>query len=196
MVVCLYLIQIHISERIWTKRCTHLPLRLGEIVGLCMVRKCLTFFYLFDLRMERVQNPGHNMPAGARHFRYSVISVIIAGVNVTSRSRRHLPRAIRDSVISVILAGVTVTSRKWRSSRRHLPRVIRDSVISVILAGVSVTSRKWRSGRHLRVFYWKCRALWVMHKNAVKWTECMCVKMETWWDRKQVNKELQLQLLR
>jgi len=76
--------------------------------------------------MERVQNPEHKMAAGARHF--------------------------RDSVISVILAGVSVTSRKWRHSRRHLPRVIRDSVISVILAGVSVTSRKWRcSGWDLHV---------------------------------------------
>ena len=79
-----------------------------------MVRKCLTLFYLFDLlRWERVQNPGHNMAAGARHFRHSVVSVILAGVSVTSRSsRRHLPRVIRDSVISVILTRVSVTSRK------------------------------------------------------------------------------------
>jgi len=76
--------------------------------------KMFDFFYLFDLlRMQRVQNPGQNMAAGARHFRHSVISVIVAGVSVTSRcSRRHLFRVIRDSVISVILAGVTVTSRK------------------------------------------------------------------------------------
>ena len=126
----------------------------------CMVRKYLTLFYLFHLlRRERMQNPGHNLAAGARHFRHSVISVILAGVSVTSRcSRPHLPRVISDSVISVIHAGVrwsvdvSVTSRKWRSSRRHLPRAIRDSVISVILAGDSVTSRKWRcSGRHLHV---------------------------------------------
>jgi hypothetical protein len=31
--VCLYLIQIHISEPIWTKLCTHLPLGLEETVG-------------------------------------------------------------------------------------------------------------------------------------------------------------------
>jgi hypothetical protein len=30
--VCLYLIQIHISEPIWTKLCTRLPLRLEEVV--------------------------------------------------------------------------------------------------------------------------------------------------------------------
>ena len=79
-----------------------------------MVRKCLTLFYLSELlRWERVQNPGHNMAAGERHFRHSVISVILARVSVTSlSSRRHLPRVIRDSVISVILAGVSVTSRK------------------------------------------------------------------------------------
>ena len=51
-----------------------------------MVRKCLTLFNLFDLlRRQRVQNPGHNMAAGARLFRDSVISVILAGVSVTSR---------------------------------------------------------------------------------------------------------------
>jgi len=76
-----------------------------------MVPKCLTLFYLFHLlRRERVQNPRHNMAAGARHFRHSVISVILEGVSVTSRcSRRHLPRVSRDSVISAILADVSVT---------------------------------------------------------------------------------------
>jgi hypothetical protein len=76
--------------------------------------KMFGLFYLFDfLRREGVQNPGHNMAAGARHFRYSVISVILADVSVTSLcSRRDLPRVIHDSVISVILAGVRVTSRK------------------------------------------------------------------------------------
>jgi len=33
MFVCLYLIQIQISEPISTKLCTHLPLRLEETVG-------------------------------------------------------------------------------------------------------------------------------------------------------------------
>jgi len=89
----------------------------GRDRRVCMVRKCLTLFYLFDLlRRERVQNPGHNMAAGA-------VACDICPV-------------IRDSVICVIIAGVSVKSRKWRS-RRHLPRVIRDSVISVILAGVT-----------------------------------------------------------
>jgi hypothetical protein len=31
-------------------------------------------------------------------------------------------------------------------------------------------------------------------ENMEKWTECVCVKMETWWDGKEVNNELHLQL--
>jgi hypothetical protein len=162
MFVCMY--GTYTNPHFWTNLNQTLhtsPPSSGRDRRVCMVRKCLTLFYLFYLlRRERVQNPGHNMAAGAVAcdicpvIRDSVICVIIAGVSVKSRkwrSRRHLPRVIRDSVISVILEGVTVKSRKWRS-RRHLPRVIRDSVISMVLAGVNVTSRKWRcSGRHLRV---------------------------------------------
>jgi len=49
--------------------------------------KMFDIFYLFDrLRRERVPNPGHEMAAGARVFRDSVISVILAGVSVTSRN--------------------------------------------------------------------------------------------------------------
>jgi len=58
-------------------------------------------FYLFDLRRERVLNPRHEMAAGARVF--------------------------RDSVISVILAGDSVTSRKWCSRRQF--RVLTGSVV-------------------------------------------------------------------
>jgi len=49
---------------------------------------------------------------------------------------------IRGSLISVILAGVPLTSRKWR---RTDDRVIRHSVISLIPVGVRVTSRILRS---------------------------------------------------
>jgi hypothetical protein len=56
-----------------------------------MVRKCLTLFYLFYLlRRELVQNPGHNMAAGA-------VACDIYAV-------------IRDSFMSAILAGVSVKS--------------------------------------------------------------------------------------
>ena len=88
-------------------------------------------------------------------------------------------------------SGCRILGTKWLPAR-----VIRDNVISAILAGVSVTSRKWRcSRRQFRVL-----TVSVVHygqciKNAEKWPKCMCAKVETWWDRKQVNKELQLQLL-
>jgi hypothetical protein len=41
--VCLYLIQIHISEPIWTKLCTHLPLGLEETVGYVWSENVWTF---------------------------------------------------------------------------------------------------------------------------------------------------------
>jgi hypothetical protein len=91
---CLYLIQIHISEPIWTKLCTHLPLSLEETAGYVWYPKMFDLFYLFHLlRRERVPNPRHEMAAGAR--------------------------VLRDSVISMIFGGVGVTSRKWRCSRRQ-----------------------------------------------------------------------------
>jgi hypothetical protein len=139
--VCFYLIQ---NPHFWTnlkKNFAHTPSSSGRDRTVCMVRKRLTLFYHFDpVHRERVQNPGHNMAAGARHFRHSVISVI--------------------------LVSVCVTSRKWRCSGRY-SRVLTVSV----------------------VHYGQCI------KHAVKWTECICVKMETLWDRMQVNKALKLQLL-
>ena len=140
MFVCLYLIRIHISEPIWTKFCTHLPLRLEETVGYIWSENIWPFLIFYLLRRERVPNPRHEIAAGAGVF--------------------------RQSVITVILAGVSVTSRKWHCSRRQF-RVLTGSV----------------------VHYGWCI------QNAENWTECTCVKMETWWDRKQVNKGLQLQLL-
>jgi len=48
--------------------------------------KMFDLFYLFDLLCrERVPNPRHEMGAGARVIRDSVISVILAGVSVTSQ---------------------------------------------------------------------------------------------------------------
>jgi len=50
--------------------------------------KMIDLFYLFHLlRRERVPNPWHGMAAGARLFRDTVISVILAGVSVTSRKQ-------------------------------------------------------------------------------------------------------------
>jgi hypothetical protein len=42
-----------------------------------------------------------------------------------------------------------------------------DSVISVMYQTTFVRS------------YWKCLALWVMHRQRGEGTECMCVNMET-----------------
>jgi hypothetical protein len=112
MVFCSFSFVPYTNPHFWTNLNQTLhtsPPSSGRDRRVCMVQKCLTFSTLFDLRMERVQNPGHNMVAGARPFRHSVICVILKGVSVTSRcSRRHLLRVIRDSFKSVILAGVSL----------------------------------------------------------------------------------------
>jgi hypothetical protein len=97
--VCMYLIQIHISEPIGTKLCTRLPLCLEQTVGYVWVRNSWPlrpfgpFFF-----------SGHKMAAGATVFRDILISVVPAGVRMTSptwrcRWRRSNPRQtyIRDS---------------------------------------------------------------------------------------------------
>ena len=62
--VCLYVIQIHISEPISTAFCTRLPLFLEEVVGYVWTHNILTLFDLFDLFCQKpVQNSGHNMAA-------------------------------------------------------------------------------------------------------------------------------------
>jgi hypothetical protein len=116
---CLYLIQIHISEPIGTKLGTRLPLGLKETVGYVWVRNSLplrTFGPFFF--------SGHKMAAGATVFR-DILSVVPAGVRVTSPTYIVADGGvIRGSLISVILAGVPLTSRKLHSSRRqsHPPR--------------------------------------------------------------------------
>ena len=97
--VCLYIIQIHISEPISTKLCTHLSPWSGRGRRVYMVRKCSTFFTL--------------------------LTTVGSGCRILGT--KWLPAwVIRDSVISVILAGVSVTSRKWRCSRRQF-RVLWES---------------------------------------------------------------------
>jgi hypothetical protein len=91
MYVCMELIQIHISEPIWTKLCTHLPLGLEEVVGYVLTLNISTF----------------------PHFR-----PILSGASADSWAvvgcQRHTPpllRYIRDA------ARVGVTSRAWRALR-------------------------------------------------------------------------------
>jgi hypothetical protein len=74
----------------------------GRDRRVCMVRKCLNFSTILTLFVG----------SGCR----------ILG------TKWLLARVIRDSVISVILAGVSVTSRKWRCSRRQF-RVLTESVM-------------------------------------------------------------------
>jgi len=107
----LYVIQIHISEPILTKLCTHLPFGPEETVGYVWTQN----FWLFDLFHllcpERVPITGQKMAAECR-----------------LQDRRWLPaQVIRDSLISVILAGLSATSRKWRCSRQF--RILTASVL-------------------------------------------------------------------
>jgi len=151
--VCLYLIQIHISELISTKLCTHLPLCLEETVGYVWSENVWPFstFLSFFVRSEcRILGTTWLLAQDTSATGlYPWFLRVLEWRHIVADNTCPV---IRDSVTSMIFTGVIVTSRKWRSCRRHLPRVIRDSVISVILTGVSVTSRKWRCReRHLRV---------------------------------------------
>jgi hypothetical protein len=126
MFVCMELIQIHISEPIWTKLCTHLLLGLEEVEG--------------DLWTHNISN----FPPFRR-----ILLGEIADSSVDDGCRRQSP---------------------------PLLRYIRDA------ARVGVTSRTWRS---LCVLHRKRGEVNGMH---------VCVEMGTWWDGKEVDNELHLQL--
>ena len=120
------LIQIHISEPIWTKLCTHLPLGLEETVGYVWTRNSWTlrpfgpFFF-----------GGHCRIMGTRWLParpFSAIPLYPWFQLVFAWRHRHYVVAdgevIRGSLISVILAGVPLTLRKWSHSRRQPQRSI------------------------------------------------------------------------
>jgi hypothetical protein len=117
--VCMELIQVHISEPIWTKLCTRLPLGLEETVGYVSTRNSWPirpfgpFFFGGHCRIM-----GTRWPL-ARPF--SAIILYPWFQLVFSWRHRHYVvadgRVIRGSLISVILAGVPLMSRKWRRSR-------------------------------------------------------------------------------
>jgi len=144
----------------------------GRDRRVCMDPKFLTsstFWLLF--RWGPLQNHGHKMAAGATVFRDALISVIPAGVHVTSpswscRRRRSHPQQpyIRDSggsfsnVAEMTLQQTTESSatasyplfRRVFASRHGYyvqpdDGAIRHSVVSLIPAGVCVTSRILRS---------------------------------------------------
>jgi hypothetical protein len=126
MYVCMCLIQIHISEPIWTKLCTRLPLGLEETVGYVRARNSWPlrpfgpFFFRGQCRIMGTRwlparpfsaiplYPWFQLVFPWRHRHY-----VVAGGGV-----------IRGSLISVILAGVPLKSRKLRCSRRqsHSPQ--------------------------------------------------------------------------
>ena len=125
MYVCMKLIQIHISEPIWAKLCTRLPLGLEETVGYAWTRDSWPlwpfghFFFGAHCRIVGTRwlpaRPFSAIPL------YPWLQLVFA-----SRHRHYVVAdggVIRGSLMSVILAGVPLTSRKWRSRRQsHLPQ--------------------------------------------------------------------------
>jgi hypothetical protein len=119
--VCMELTQIHISEPIWTKICTRLPLGLEETVGYVWTRNFLPLRPFGSFFVE-----GHCRIMGARWLParpFSAITLYPWFQLVFAWRDRHEVVAdggvIRSSLISVILAGVPPTSRKWSCSRRQ-----------------------------------------------------------------------------
>ena len=122
MYVCMELIQIHISEPILTRLCTRLPLGLEETVGYVWTRYSwpLRLFGPFFFEGHcRIMGTRWLL---ARPF--SAIPLYPWFQLVFMRRHRHDVVAdggvIRGSLISMILAGVPLTSRKWRRSRRRI----------------------------------------------------------------------------
>jgi hypothetical protein len=111
--VSLYLIQIHISEPIGTTLCTRLPIGLEETVGYVWARNS------WPLRILGPFSLGGQ--DGCRRYRFPRYPYI-RGSSLCSRNvtdMLSLTAVIRGSLISVILAGVPLTSRKLHSSRRQ-----------------------------------------------------------------------------
>jgi hypothetical protein len=131
-----YRIQIYISEPFWTKLCTHLPLGLEEIVGVCMDLQYLTS---------------------------STFSTSSVGSECRILGRRWLQAQESSESWRVLFLCFSffvcvILGRRWLPAQ-----VIRDSAISVIAARVTVTSRILRCSGTVAPSYWRCLALWVMH---------------------------------
>jgi hypothetical protein len=115
------LTQIHISEPIWTKLCTHLPLGLEETIGYVWARNSwpLRPFGPFFFR-------GHCRIMGTRWlpaWPFSAITLYPWFQLVFVWHHQHYVvadgRVICGSHISMILAGIPLMSRKLRHSRRQ-----------------------------------------------------------------------------
>jgi len=121
MCVCMELIQIHISEPIWTKLCTRLPLGLEETIGYVWTRNSCPIWPFGSFSFG-----GHCRIMATRWLLarpFSAITLYPWFQLVFAWRHRHYVVAdggvIRGSLISVILVGVPLTSRKWRRSRRQ-----------------------------------------------------------------------------
>jgi hypothetical protein len=121
LVVCLYvcmeLIQIHISEPIWTRLCTLLPLGLEEAVAYVWTQNSwpLRPFGPFFCG-------GHCRIMGTRWLPaqpFSAIPLYSWFQLVFVWCHQHDVADGRVTRISLILAGVSLTSRKWCLSRRQ-----------------------------------------------------------------------------
>jgi hypothetical protein len=132
--VRLYLIQIHISEPIWTKLCTHIPLGLKETVGYVWFENVWPFLPSWPFSsVASAESSTRNgcwrkSSATALYTRFLLLLVWRHGNDVVADDifafcKSHpRQRYIRDS------SGVSVTSRKWRCSRRQF-RVLTASVV-------------------------------------------------------------------
>jgi hypothetical protein len=124
--VCMELIQIHISEPIWTKLCTCLPLDLEEIVAYVWTRNSWPLRHFGPFFFG-----GQCKIMGTRWLPTRPFSAITLypwfHLVFAWRHRRYVAAdggVIRGSLISVTLAGVPLTLRKWRRNRRQPRRRI------------------------------------------------------------------------
>jgi len=120
MFVCMELIQIHISEPIWTKLCTRLPLSLEETVGYVWTRNYWLLRHFGPFFFGGLCRIMGTRCLPARPFSAIPLYPWFQLVFVW-RHRRAVADGgvIRGTLISVILAEVPLTSRKWRRSRRQ-----------------------------------------------------------------------------
>jgi hypothetical protein len=175
--VCMYLIQIHIYELIWTKLCTRLPLGLEETVGYVWAQNSwpLRLFGPFFFR-------GHCRIMGTRRLParpFSVIPLYSWFQLVFAWHHRHYVvvggGVIRGSLISVILAGVPLTSWKLCRSRQqsHPPqRRIRYS--GGCLRHVTDSTFNWAAGPSATAIHpsFQILFLWPTDNHVLAYDSC------------------------